>query len=150
MYSWAKNYIGIPFVSGGRTRAGCDCYGLVRLVLEEVYGYCLPVLNADYTDALDIEQSKRLFMLNAPLLCGEKISDPEEKAVALIRMKGRLCHVGLYAGGGFILHERHRLGSVCERIESPRLSGCVEGWYRVNPGYSAAESFQRGENRILF
>jgi hypothetical protein len=28
MYSWVKNYIGLPFASIGRTREGCDCYGL--------------------------------------------------------------------------------------------------------------------------
>ena len=64
------------------------------------------------------------------------VEQPEEKAVALMKMRGRLCHVGLYAGDGYIIHSRHNLGAVCERLSSPQLAGCVEGWYRVDSSYS--------------
>lgn len=148
MYAWVGKYVGIPFVSGGRDKTGLDCYGLVRLVLRDEYGYNLPVLNGDYTNALNVAETKRLFCENVPLLCGKKIEAPEEKAVALIRMCGRLCHVGLYAGDGFIIHARHRTGVVCERVSSPQLAGRVEGWYRVDSGYSMSQSVQRGTDGI--
>ena len=182
MYAWVEKYVGIPFVSGGRDKTGLDCYGLVRLVLRDEYGYNLPVFNGDYTNAdnvlvfnwdsvgktgtaakigstdllsgvdytnaLNVAETKRLFCENVPLLCGKKIEAPEEKAVALIRMCGRLCHVGLYAGDGFIIHARHRTGVVCERISSPQLAGRVEGWYRVDSGYSMSQSVQRGTDGI--
>ena len=148
MYGWVSNYIGIPFASGGRDRSGLDCYGLVRLVLGEEYGYDLPRLSGSYTNALDVAETKALFMKNVPLLCGEKIAAPEEKAVALLRMGGRLCHVGLYAGDGCIIHARHRLGVVCERLSSPLLASCVEGWYRVDSSYSASKSVLTGAKGI--
>lgn len=140
MYWWCKNYIGIPFVSGGRDKSGCDCYGLVRMILREQYCIDLPVLNGDYTNALNIAETKILFCENVPLLCHEKIIKPEEKSVALMKMGGRLCHVGLYAGDNYIIHSRHKVGAVCERLSSPQLAGCVEGWYRVSPNYSMSES----------
>lgn len=31
-------YAGIPYLEGGRGRAGCDCWGIVRLYLIEVHG----------------------------------------------------------------------------------------------------------------
>ena len=146
MYAWVKKYVGIPFVSGGRDKNGLDCYGLVRLILRDEYCYNLPLLNGDYTNALNAAETKRLFCENIPLLCGDKIENPEEKSVALLKMRGRLCHVGLYAGDGCIIHSRHKIGVVCERLSSPQLAGCVEGWYRVDSGYSMSQSIQCGED----
>lgn len=148
MYDWAKNYVGIPFVSGGRDDTGCDCYGLVRLILTEQYGYELPLLIGGYTNALDVAETRRLFTRNVPLLCGEKIENPEEKSVALLNFGGRLCHVGLYAGDGYIIHSRHNVGAVCERIDSPSLAGRVEGWYRVDSSYCVPEPVLSGKNRV--
>ena len=136
MYEWCRKYVGIPFVSGGRDESGCDCYGLVRLILMNEYAINIPLLNGDYTNALNVSETKKLFFENVPLLCSEKIAVPEEQSIVLMKMCGRLCHVGLYAGDGFIIHSRHKVGVVCERISSPQLAGCVEGWYRVDSSYS--------------
>ncbi len=35
---WIEDYLRVPYVDGGRNRAGCDCWGLVRLVLLERAG----------------------------------------------------------------------------------------------------------------
>lgn len=148
MYNWCINYIGIPFISGGRNKDGCDCYGLVRLILLEQYKIELPELKGNYSNALCIAETKKLFTENVPVICAEKISSPEEKAIALIKIKGSLCHVGLYAGDGYIIHSRHKLGVVCERITSPLLVNCVEGWYRVDSSYSMSKSIFTGTKRI--
>ena len=133
MYSWTQKYVGIPFVSGGRDYNGCDCYGLVRLILNDEYQIQLPALNSDYSDALNCEQTKNLFKEYVPVICGTKIENPEEKAVCLVRTRGGLCtHVGIYAGDGFIIHTRNKTGAVCERLSSPFLTGRIEGWYHVN------------------
>lgn len=44
-----SNFIGIPFVSKGRSFKGCDCYGLVKLYYKEVLNIELPetVITAD-------------------------------------------------------------------------------------------------------
>jgi cell wall-associated NlpC family hydrolase len=54
--SWAASYVGIPFRSRGRDRSGCDCYGLLALVLSEVFHLEVPSYAADYLDATDAEE----------------------------------------------------------------------------------------------
>lgn len=134
MYEWTNKYVGIPFISGGRTEKGCDCYGLLRLILLNEYKIELPALKTNY-HALEAKETKLLFEKYVPVICAKKISSPEEKAVCLVRTTaGLLTHVGIYAGDGFIIHSRYRTGAVCERINSPFLAGRIEGWYHVNTG----------------
>jgi cell wall-associated NlpC family hydrolase len=132
MYPWVKNYIGIPFVSNGRTREGCDCYGLCRLVLMGEFEITLPALSNDYKNARNVRETAGLFEKNMPVLLASRSESPEEKTLAIIRERGRLCHIGIYAGDGYILHTTAGTGSVCQRISHPELSGRIEGYYHVS------------------
>jgi len=132
MYEWVKKYIGIPFVSNGRTLAGCDCYGLVRMVLRNEYGICLPELSDNYGDALNVKETARLFAEKRPVLAAEKIAAPREKAVVVITEHGVPAHIGIAAGGGYILHTGAKTGAVCQRETHPGLRGRIEGYYRVS------------------
>jgi len=131
MHPWVKKYIGIPFVSCGRTIEGCDCYGLVRLVLRGEYGIDLPSLSDDYTDALNVAETARLFAEQLPVLAAEKLDAPEEGAVAVITERGAAAHIGVAAGGGYILHTGIKTGGVCQRETHPGLRGRIKGYYRV-------------------
>jgi cell wall-associated NlpC family hydrolase len=131
VYKWVGKYIGIPFVSNGRTIEGCDCYGLVRLVLRNEYGIDLPLLSDDYSDAANLRETAKLFKDNLPVLAGEKISEPLEKAVVVITEHGAAAHIGIAAGGGYILHTGVKTGSVCQRVTHPGLRGRIEGYYYV-------------------
>jgi len=131
MYAWVKNYIGIPFVSGGRTAEGCDCYGLVRLVLDNEYGVRLPELSDDYENALNIAETAKLFAEKRPVLAAEKLTGPREWAVVVITEQGHPCHLGIVAGDGYILHTGIKTGSVCQRATHPGLRGRIEGYYHV-------------------
>jgi cell wall-associated NlpC family hydrolase len=131
MYKWVKKYIGIPFASNGRTMEGCDCYGLIRLVLQNEYGIYLPELSNDYSNALNVKETARLFKERRPVLAAEKLLKPEEKAVAIITEHGVPAHVGMFAGGGYILHTGIKTDSVCQRETHPGLRGRIEGYYRV-------------------
>ena len=129
---WAKDYIGIPFASGGRDRAGADCYGLARLVRMERFGDRLPLLSDDYTDADNFAETEALMREKRPLLAGRRVETPEAGDLCVLRFHGLPTHLGIYAGGGWMLHTLKGTGSVLQRISDPHLAGRVEGWYRVN------------------
>lgn len=40
--NWINDWIGIPFQSGGRSKNGLDCYGLVCAIYQEKLGLTLP------------------------------------------------------------------------------------------------------------
>ena len=132
MYGWVKKYIGVPFVSNGRSMEGCDCYGLVRLVLRNEYGVELPELSDNYADALNVNETARMFAEHRPALAAEKISAPEERAVVVITEHGAAAHIGITAGNGYILHTGIKTGGVCQRETHPGLRGRIEGYYRVS------------------
>lgn len=141
MYTWVQEYIGIPFVSGGRDRRGLDCYGLIRLVLMEQYGCKLPLLDGKYDNALNFYDTSPLFFQQLPILT-EKIAGPQERALALLEMHQLPCHLGLFCGGESIIHSRAGVGVVVERLDSRRLPGKIVGWYRVSKDYCTTESVQ--------
>ncbi|MCL2127555.1 MAG: hypothetical protein FWH38_04815, partial [Treponema sp.] len=61
----------------------------------------------------------------------EKLPGPEEAAVAVITERGAPAHLGIAAGGGWILHAGAKTGSACQRASHPGLRGRIEGYYRV-------------------
>jgi cell wall-associated NlpC family hydrolase len=129
---WAKDYIGIPFVSGGRDRGGADCYGLVRLALAEQFGKSLPLFSSDYSDADNFAETEALMRSQRPLLAGLPVAIPETGDVCVLRFHGRPVHLGICVGAGWMLHTLNGVGSALQRMSDPRLAGRVEGWYRVS------------------
>lgn len=123
-------YVGIPFVDAGRTKEGCDCWGLVRIVLQERFGKTLPAFD-DYEKATR-EAGEREVELGLKTLPLRKTEEPEEGDIVLMRARGKLCHTGIYLGNGEILHTNRGTDSVIEKIDGLRqLRGKIEGYYRV-------------------
>lgn len=44
MIHWAAKYIGLKYEAGGRTTAGVDCWGLLRLIYHQEKDILLPLL----------------------------------------------------------------------------------------------------------
>ena len=63
---WAGRYIGLPFEDHGRSRAGLDCWGLVRLVLSEQFGIALPSFAAEYRRTTDTGKISDLILREVP------------------------------------------------------------------------------------
>lgn len=101
--SWWEEYLDIPFAEGGRTRAGCDCWGLARLVWAEQRGVLLPAWDA-YADLKDRTAIRGL--LDDALGSFRQIDAPAPPALALALFRSAVSvfHVGVMIDPVRMLH----------------------------------------------
>lgn len=128
-----REYIGIPYCLGGRSMKGVDCYGLVYLVLREVFNLDPP----EYL-TLKIQENglQRAKAFRKGLAAGrwEKCSQgPETGQVILLRSERLPIHCGIVVSTELMLHCEHGVNSCIERIESVRWAKRIEGFYRLLP-----------------
>ena len=134
MIAWAKDYLGIPFVVHGRSRAGCDCWGLVCLVYEEQATIRLPAYSTDYTSG-DIRGRARA--INRAIhsnkdQCFNEVVRPVIADAVLMQFGELPLHVGVFIGqeGGkrYMIHTTELRGqSYVEDIDSVAYSGASPG-----------------------
>lgn len=137
---WAGDYVGLPFLDGGRSRAdgGLDCWGLVRLVYAEQCGLELPsygeIAAADLAAvALAIDADCRAepwrTVERADLRPFDVVVVAER--VAIDGMPRRMpAHVGIAAGAGMVLHVRRASAAALVPLTHPDLRFRLFGLYR--------------------
>lgn len=109
--SIAHQYAAIPYVDGGRTRAGVDCWGLVRLVLLEQFG--VPWL-AEWGDVFDGQHDRIHAAYQSSRPEFYQVSVPQPGDIACVFSPAGLCaHVGVVIPGDaahVVLHTRPGAG----------------------------------------
>ncbi len=124
----ANDYVGIPYAPRGRTRAGLDCWGLVRLVYREQFGIDLPAGDAGY-DPANGAHVARLF--DGPARDEwHEVPDPMPGDVVLLRVLGYPSHIGIVLDAGRMLHARERHAVVIERLDAGAWKHRIVGFYR--------------------
>jgi cell wall-associated NlpC family hydrolase len=130
--AWAAPYVGLPYRPNGRTRAGLDCYGLVALVLEEVFGLRVPSYAGCYEDPEDWP-SIRAAVLHG-LVHWERVAaaDALPGDGAVLRLRGQPLHVGLVVDTAplTVLHILAGLDACCQRLDNPMWGPRLIGLYR--------------------
>lgn len=129
---WWKNYTRgpVPYADKGRTMAGCDCWGLLRLVYRDVLGVELPSYLDDYNSADDKNSaaaaiSRRIHEWTPVPMGSERSGD----AVSILLL-GLPCHVGVVTVPGRMLHVTKGADATVESYRSAFWSRRVEGVYR--------------------
>jgi cell wall-associated NlpC family hydrolase len=111
--TFARRFIGVPYVWGGSSPNGFDCSGLVRYVYEK-FGIDLP--HSSYAD-FDL---------------GRRVSRWELKPGDLVFFDG-VGHVGLYIGNGRFIHAPHT-GTHVQISTMASYGGSFDGARRVVAG----------------
>ena len=126
-----RDLIGIPFLQNGRDPAvGLDCWGLCREALRR-FGRDVPDFPHAVYDALEIDAQAAT---EARTGRWERIDQPEPGCVAAMAvdpdLPGAITHLGVYIGGGRILHTIQKLNSSLFRLDDRFWGRKIRGYYR--------------------
>lgn len=138
----ARSYLGAPYVSGGTTKRGMDCSGLVWRAGQDGPGLALP---------------RTVVALSGQ---AERIADANRQPGDLLffNTTGRLSHVAIYLGGGSFIHaasDGNRTGVIVSSLSEDywrrtyRFSGRIisEG-LSYSDTYTPADSGTGGDSAI--
>lgn len=111
-----ERYLGIPYREGGRGWDGCDCWGLVRLILARERGIVLPLFD-EVRSPEDLQRLRSLFC---------RLEEPVDWCIVDMRSRGRfLAHVGLYLDGAVV--QAYETGVAVQPLK--RVRQMVRGFY---------------------
>lgn len=103
--SWSNRFIGIPYEDFGRSRQGCDCWGLACIIYREELGISLPDYLSSYASTdehreisalVDRARASPLWMpVSGPALAFD---------LALFRRGRWSSHIGIVIRHGLMIH----------------------------------------------
>ena len=135
---WTDNFVGLPYVDGGRDRRGCDCWGLVRLVFAERAGIELPGYGD--TSAADLSAVAREVADGAEKDPWRPVFRHDVRAFDVVVMAGRFrsggshrraaVHVGVMADTMRVLHVEKRTAAVLMPLTHQFIRHRLLGIYR--------------------
>lgn len=126
--AWAAPYVGIPYADKGRTRAGIDCWGIVRLVLGEVFNTQLPDYAALYANGEDWPAISAA--IHAGLADGwQRTQQPQAGDLLILSIATRPWHCGVMLNSLQFLHAAPGDFTVIERLDTPRWANRIQGIY---------------------
>ena len=123
----------IPFVEGGRSEDGADCWGLVVLFYEKELGISLPkyedvVLNIGKNHEKTMDQVDAIL---DTLTLFEPTDTPEYGDVVLLNMLGRPVHTGIVIAPNQFIHTTHKTNVAVENYSELKWNRRVQGFYRL-------------------
>ena len=125
---WCNDYVGMPFVDRGRDKSGCDCWGLVRLVLHERFNIAVKCFADDYRDAKDGDSISKICVTEKELW--SKVDKPKAGDVILLLIKGLPWHIGIVVDPPWMLHVERGADAVMEKYDNLMWRNRIEGFYR--------------------
>ena len=123
-----QDLVGVPYTTRGRDLAGADCWGIILLAADGLYGQRLPDYSQD-RDSTNAEETAPLFEARndwqkVPL---ENIWPGD---VLVLRMLGVPMHAAIYIDNGKFLHTLGGRNSCIDRISTQGWANRIEGVYR--------------------
>lgn len=123
-------FVGIPYADRGRTRAGCDCYGLLRLVMAELCFVDLPSFSDAYVTSAD--RVALAGLIAGQITPWDRVVIGEERTFdgVLMRVGRSLSHIGVVVTPGRMLHVSEGETSCIVSYRTPPWSDRMAGIFR--------------------
>lgn len=127
---WTTRFVGLPYAGLGRSREGCDCWGLARIVYQEELGVSLP----EYLGYTSTEEHGEI----AALIAGAQrlpmwvpVTGPALAFDLALFRRGRLTtHIGIVIRRGLMLHMADEDCAKIERYDGGAWSHRLTGHWR--------------------
>lgn len=124
------SWVGIPYIDGGRTKDGCDCWGLLRLFMKEEAGIDLPE-HTDVSASHILAISKRMDAAVSTDVWNEVSQYHRFDCVVMSHPHRDVrFHCGVMIDRSRMLHIYETTDSVIMRTDHPLIRGRMLGVYR--------------------
>lgn len=140
--AWESRYLGIPHRYRGRNLAGCDCWGLARLILNDRFAVDLPCFADLAPDPDDFDAIEACLLAHLRALAWRKVNPSTETTGDLVLLhvlfrdsqrgfRVAIAHLGLVLVPGTLIHveqggvatiARYR-GDGHDRVLARRIAG---------------------------
>lgn len=128
--SWSDRFVGLPWAEFGRSRDGCDCWGLACVIYREELGVSLP----DYLGYGSVEEHGEIAALidgarHSPLWI--PVDGPAVAFDIAVFRRGRWdTHLGVVIHHGVMIHMVDGDGAKVAAYRDGRWGHRLEGHYR--------------------
>jgi len=119
--NWTAKYVGLPFIDCGRDFRGVDCWGLVRLILQQECGIDVPIYGD--TSALDLAKVAGLMKTESIVEPWLPVARSDLRAFDLAVMYRRHdpIHIGIMASPTEIVHIEEKIAAVVIPLTHPTI-----------------------------
>ena len=132
---WAASYVGLPYLAGGKSMTGADCWGMVALILEREMATSLPAyegpLFAPGCDRADLAEQALAYSRRFPEVPADQVTLGD---VILMRTGRHPFHCGLILSPGWMLHTEDQANGACiESYEGLAWKRRIISFHRYSP-----------------
>jgi cell wall-associated NlpC family hydrolase len=126
---WSQSFVGIPYIDLGRDHCGADCWGLVRMVYDEIARIRLPAFDGAYASADERAEVAAIIADQQASGPWSKVDAPLMLDIAVFRFDIQ-CHVGVVIEPTLMLHAVAGQQSAVQRYDRDPWARRLVGFYR--------------------
>jgi len=128
MLNWYTKYLTIPFMNKGRSFAGCDCFGLVKLIYKD-FNIAVPEFEISCDDTRSIVKAIKCEVQR----CWIRIDRPEKLALVVMatdmQRPGLVNHIGVGVDDHAFIHAFKKIGVSLTAYNHLYFGNCIKGFY---------------------